>query len=79
MLYKIRCNMMHPLYGALPDAVLLSHIGIGTYMPPRYRTLHYRWTFSPLSVSLWNDLADTVFDGVGLLAFKRRVNVFLLA
>ena len=36
MLYKIRCNLMHPLYGDLPGtyvpvwlhAVLWSHIGI---------------------------------------------------
>ena len=32
----------------------------------------------PLSVSLWNDLGDSVFDGVGLAGFKSRANVFLL-
>ena len=26
----------------------------------------------PLSVSLWSDLDDHVFDGVGLAGFKRR-------
>ena len=31
------------------------------------------------SVSLWNDLADPVFDGVGLVGFKTRANAFLLA
>ena len=31
------------------------------------------------SVSLWNDLADPVFDGVGLVGFKSRTNAFLLA
>ena len=35
--------------------------------------------FSPLSVSLWNDLVDPVFDGVGLADFKNRVIAFLLA
>ena len=32
-----------------------------------------------LSVSLWNDLSDPVFDGVGLASFKSRANAFLLA
>ena len=34
--------------------------------------------FIPLSASLWNDLVDSVFDGVGLAGFKSRANVFLL-
>ena len=34
---------------------------------------------SRLSVSLWNDLSDPVFDGVGLAGFKSRANAFLLA
>ena len=33
----------------------------------------------PLSVSLWNDLSDPVFDGVGLADFKSRANAFLFA
>ena len=33
----------------------------------------------PLSVSLWNDVADLVLDGVGLESFKSRANAFLLA
>ena len=32
-----------------------------------------------LSVSLWNDLADPVFDDVALAGFKSRLNAFLLA
>ena len=32
-----------------------------------------------MSVSLWNDLVDPVFDGVGLAGFKSRSNSFLLA
>ena len=31
----------------------------------------------PLSVSLWNDLIDPVFDGEGLAGFKSRANVFI--
>ena len=33
----------------------------------------------PFSVSLWNDLANPVFDGVGLAGFKSRANASLLA
>ena len=50
-----------------------------TYTPPRCRTSQYRLTFIPLSVSLWNDLSDPVFDGVGLAGFKSSANAFLLA
>ena len=34
--------------------------------------------FYPLSVSRWNDLGDLVFDGVGQVGFKSRVNALLL-
>ena len=33
----------------------------------------------PLSASLWNDLSDSVFHGVGLTGFKSRANTLLLA
>ena len=33
---------------------------------------------SPLSVSQWNDLADPVFDGVGLAGFKTRANALFI-
>ena len=45
----------------------------------RCRTSQYRRNFVPHSVSLWNDLGDHVFDGVGLAGFKSRANAFLLA
>ena len=73
---------MHPLYGALPVPVrvtrgaVIAHLY--TYAPPRCRTLQYRCTIIPLSVSMWNDLSDPVFDGVGLAGFKSRENAFLL-
>ena len=86
MLYKIRCIPMHPLNGALPRPYVPVRVIRGalaahryTYAPPRCRTSQHRWTFVPLSVSLWNDLADPVFDGVGLAGFKSRANAFLLA
>ena len=50
-----------------------------TYAPPHCRTLQYSRAFIPISVSLWNDLANSVFDGVGLAGFKSRANASLLA
>ena len=71
MLYKIRCNSTHPLYGALPMPYVPVRVTGGalvaylyTYEPPRYRTSQYRLTFISLSVSQWNYLADPVLDGV---------------
>ena len=86
MLYKIGCNPLHPLNGALPGPYVQVRVTRGalvahryTYAPPRCRTSQYTMTFISLSVSLWNDLANPVFDGVGLAGFKSRANVFLLA
>ena len=85
MLYKNMCNPMHPLNGALPGPYVPVLVTLGaqvahlyTCAPPRCRTSQYRMRFVPLSVSLWNDLADSVFDGVGLAGFRSRANVFLL-
>ena len=76
---------MHPLNGALLAPYVLVQVTRSalvvhryTYAPPPCRTSQYRRNFIPLSVSLWNDLADPVFDGVGLAGFKSRANVFLL-
>ena len=85
MLYKIRSNPIHPLYGALVPYVpvrvtrgsVIAHQY--TYAPPRSRTSQYLSTFIPLQVSLWNDLSDPVFDDVGLAGFKSRANAFLLS
>ena len=73
MLYKIKCNPMHPVNGALPGPyvpVRVTHRALGahryTYAAPGCRTSQYHRTFVSISVSLWNDLTDTVFDGVGL-------------
>ena len=86
MLYKIRCNLMHPLNSALPGPYVPVRVTRGalvahryTYAPPRCRTSQYSWTFIPLRVSLWNDLANPVFDDMGLAGFKSRANDFLLA
>ena len=86
MLYEIRCNPVHPLNGALHGPYVPVRVTRGalvaqryTYAPPRCRTLQYSSTFIPCSVSLWNDLANLVFDGVGLAGFKSRANATLLA
>ena len=82
MLYKIRCNPVHPLNGALPGPYVPVRVTQGalvahryTYAPPRCRTLQYSKTFIPFSVCLWNDLANLVFDGVGLTGFKSRAMI----
>ena len=86
MLYKIRCDPLHCLCGALPVPYVPVRVKGGaviahryTYTPPRCRTSKYRKTFIPLSLSLWNNLCDAVFAGMGLAGFKSRANAFLLA
>ena len=83
MLYKLWCNPVHPLNSTLPGpyvpmrvtrCALVAHRY--TYAQPRCRTSQYSRTFIPLSVSLWNDLAIHVFNGVGLVGFKRGANAF---
>ena len=76
---------MHPLCGALPVPYVPVRVTRGagiahryTYAPLRCRTSQYPRTFILWSVSLWNNLSDPVFDGVGLAGFKRRANAFLL-
>ena len=85
MLFKIQSNPVHPLSSALPLPYVPVRITSGalvahrhSFAPPCCRISQYRRTFVPLSVSLWNDLSDPVFDGVGLVGFKSRDNAFLL-
>ena len=84
ILYKIRCNPMHPFNCALPGSYVPVRVTRGalvahryTYLAPRCRTSKYHKTFIPLSLSLSNNLADPVFDSVGLAGFKTRANAFL--
>ena len=86
MLFKIKSNPMHPLSGAVPLPYVPALVTRGalvahrhSFEPPRCRTSQYRRSFVPLSVSLWYDLSDPVFDGVELVGFKNRANAFLLA
>ena len=84
MLCMIRYNPMQTLNSALLGPCVRVGVTRGamvahryTYAPHRCRTSQYRRTFTPLSMSLWNDSADPVFDGVGLAGFKSR-SMFLL-
>ena len=83
MLYKIRCNRVQPLNGALPGPYVPVRVTLGalvayryTYTRPCCRTSQYSRTFIPLSMSLWNYLANPVFDGVELAGFKSRAMPF---
>ena len=86
MLYKIRCNPMHRLNGALPGLYMPVRVTRGALVSHRFNYALHRCrisqdcrTFILLTVSIWNDLANPVFDGVGLAGFKSRANAFLLA
>ena len=79
MMCKIRCNPVHLLYGALPVPSVPVRVTRGavivywyTYATSACRTSQYFKTFIPLLVSMWNDLGDTAFNGVGLAGFKSR-------
>ena len=50
------------------------YTGLALAAEPRTTAVFYF-----ISVSLWNDLADPVFDGMGLECFMNIINVFLLA
>ena len=59
MLYKIRCNPVHPLDGALPGPYVPVRLTRGalvvhryTYAPPRCRTLQYSRVFIPFSIGV---------------------------
>ena len=80
------CNPMHPLYRALPVQYVPVRVTRGTVIAVRYtyapsgcRTSQYHWNFISFSVSLWNDLFDSIFDDAVLTGFKSRANAFLLA
>ena len=86
MLYKTWCNPVHPLNGALPGLYMPVRATRGalvahqyTYAQPHCRTLQYSRTFIPFSVSLWNDLANSVFDGVGTGVFQKPGQCFFIS
>ena len=76
---------MHLLNDALPGPYVPVRVTRGTLVAHRYtyaspgcRTSQYHTTFVPLAVFLWNDLAEPLFDGVGLAGFNSRDNVFFI-
>ena len=86
MLFKIKSNPMHPLSCALPLQYVPALVTRGdlvahrhSFTPPSCTTSQCHRSLVPLSVSLWNNLSDLLFDGVGLAGFKSRANAFLLA
>ena len=86
MLFNIKSNPMHSLSRALPLPYVPARVTRGAlvahrhpFESPRCRISQYRRTFVPLSMSLWNDLSDPVFDGERLAGFKSWANTFLLA
>ena len=77
---------MHPLYIALPVPYVSIRVTRNalvahryTKASPRCRTSQYHRIFISLSVSLWNNLADPVFDDMGLAGFKSIVNAFFIS
>ena len=77
---------MHPRRTELPQQfvpVCVTRAAIAAYTHafevPRCRTVQFNRSFIPWSVSLWNDLDDSVFDSSGLSVFKSRANSLLLA
>ena len=69
---------MHSLYGALRVPFVPERVTRGCSGRTQ-QNLAGQQDFYFISLSLWNDLADPVFDGVGLAGFKSRANDFLLA
>ena len=85
MLYKNRCNPIDPpndgMWTVCTSAGCTPCPGsTSVYLcTTSLQNLAVPQTFVLLSVSLWNDLADPVFDGVGLAGLKSKANDFLLA
>ena len=71
MIFMIKSIPMHPLKRALLLPYVPARVTPGalvanrhSFSPPRSRTSQYYRIFVPLSVSLWNDLGEPVFNGV---------------
>ena len=85
MLYKIRCNPVHPLNDALPGAICTGasytqcsgRTSVHLCMPSLQNLPVQQAFYSPLGVPL-ERFCCPIFDGVGLAGFKSRANAFLL-
>ena len=65
-------NPIHILYGAPPVPYVPVRVTRGALIARTERTVER----TPLSMSLWNDLSDPVFDGVGLAGSRARTMYF---
>ena len=83
MLWKIRCNPMHPLYWM--HLCRMCQCGLHTVPWSLIGTLIFASSLqniavshnlSFLSVSLWDDLADSLSDRVRLACFMSRANAY---
>ena len=74
-----KSNPTHPRYGALPGPHVPVLVTSSALVEHCCRSSQYHRTFIVLSVFLWKDLGDHVFNSVGLAGFKSRANAFLLA
>ena len=78
MLHKSRCNPMHSLHGALPVPYVLVWVTRDALVPYEYTnavTCCRNSFFISFALSLWNDLGDLVFDGVGMAGLNHRAIV----
>ena len=73
MLYKIKCNPMHPLYGAFPVPYVPVRVTRGAVI--RYTSVHLCASSPQYRRTLWNHRGDLVFDGAGLAGYRSRVNL----
>ena len=87
ILYKIRCNPVPPLNGALPGPYVSVQVTRGALFAHRsaqlctasLQNLAAGLLFPSRCPSGTILIANPVFDGVGLAGFKSRANVFVFA
>ena len=87
--YKIRCNLMHPLYGALPGPFGPVWVSRGASVahwytllgPPRCRTMQYHRTFNSRLVSRWTSgfqkQGQCLFTGLAARSLSNYIFTFL--
>ena len=83
MLYKMNCNPLHPLNGALLGSYVRVRVTCGTlvadrytYAPPRCRTSQHRRNFIPSQCRSGTILLTPCSLASGLAGFKSRAKAF---
>ena len=74
---KQRVRVYSVCFFFLKSCTLLDPSQLQHLLHLYFATSQFYRTFIPVSVSLWNDLADSVIDGVRQVGFKSRANAFL--